>query len=198
MKLEERTLAQFAEQLAAKTPVPGGGGASALMGALGAALGSMVANYTVGKRKYAAVEEEVQDILARMEELVEEDAAAFEPLSRAYAIPKDDPSREEEMERCLRRAAGPPMELVRLSCQAIGLHQELLHKGSAMILSDVGTGVILCWGALYGGWLNLKVNTKPMSDRTCAQSLNQEADALVGEYWKIAEQVYESVMEKFS
>ena len=131
-------------------------------------------------------------------ELVEEDAAAFEPLSRAYAIPKDDPSREEEMERCLRRAAGPPMELVRLSCQAIGLHQELLHKGSAMILSDVGTGVILCWGALYGGWLNLKVNTKPMSDRTCAQSLNQEADALVGEYWKIAEQVYESVMEKFS
>ena len=157
MKLEEMTLAQFAEQLAAKTPVPGGGGASALMGALGAALGSMVANYTVGKRKYAAVEEEVQDILARMEELrkkllelVEEDAAAFEPLSRAYAIPKDDPSREEEMERCLRRAAGPPMELVRLSCQAIGLHQELLHKGSAMILSDVGTGVILCWGALYG------------------------------------------------
>ena len=102
------------------------------------------------------------------------------------------------MERCLRRAAGPPMELVRLSCQAIGLHQELLHKGSAMILSDVGTGVILCWGALYGGWLNLKVNTKPMSDQTCAQSLNQEADALVGEYWKIAEQVYESVMEKFS
>ncbi|MEY8231142.1 cyclodeaminase/cyclohydrolase family protein [Oscillospiraceae bacterium 50-16] len=205
MKLEEMTLAQFAEQLAAKTPVPGGGGASALMGALGAALGSMVANYTVGKRKYAAVEEEVQDILARMEELrkkllelVEEDAAAFEPLSRAYAIPKDDPSREEEMERCLRRAAGPPMELVRLSCQAIGLHQELLHKGSAMILSDVGTGVILCWGALYGGWLNLKVNTKPMSDQTCAQSLNQEADALVGEYWKIAEQVYESVMEKFS
>ena len=100
MKLEEMTLAQFAEQLAAKTPVPGGGGASALMGALGAALGSMVANYTVGKRKYAAVEEEVQDILARMEELrkkllelVEEDAAAFEPLSRAYAIPKDDPSR---------------------------------------------------------------------------------------------------------
>lgn len=205
MRFEEMTLAQFAEQLAAKTPVPGGGGVSALMGALGAALGSMVANYTVGKKKYAAVEEEVQAILARMEELrkrllelVEEDAAAFEPLSRAYAIPKDSPGREEEMERCLRQAAGPPMELVRLSCQAIGLHQELLHKGSAMILSDVGTGVILCRDALYGGWLNLKVNTKPMSDRAYAQSLDREADALAEEYGKIAEQVYGSVMEKFS
>ena len=205
MKLEEMTLAQFAEQLAAKTPVPGGGGASALMGALGAALGSMVANYTVGKRKYAAVEEEVQDILARMEELrkkllelVEEDAAAFEPLSRAYAIPKDDPKREEVMEACLRAAAQPPMELLRLSCRAIELHRELLDKGSVMVLSDVGTGVIFCWSALYGAWLNLKVNTKPMKDRTYAEGMNREADGLVEQYWKIADEVYEAVMERYS
>ena len=175
------------------------------MGALGAALCSMVANYTIGKKKYAAVEEDVKAILARAEELrekllalVEEDAAAFEPLSRAYAIPKDDPGRDEVMERCLRAAAAPPMELLRLSCQAIDLHRELLDKGSVMVLSDVGTGVIFCWAALYGAALNVKVNTKLMKDRACAEAMNAEADGLVNKYWKLAEEVYEAVIGRYS
>lgn len=203
--LTNRSCSEFAAALASKAPVPGGGGASALVGALGAALCSMVANYTIGKQKYAAVEEDVKAILARAEELrekllalVEEDAKAFEPLSRAYAIPKDDPTREEVMERCLRDAAAPPMELLRLSCQAIGLHRELLDKGSAMVLSDVGTGVIFCWSALYGAALNVKVNTKLMRDRAWAEALNAEVDELVNKYWKIADQVYETVMGRYS
>lgn len=203
--LPNRSCSEFAAALASKAPVPGGGGASALVGALGAALCSMVANYTIGKQKYAAVEEDVKAILARAEELrekllalVEEDAKAFEPLSRAYAIPKDDPTREEVMERCLRDAAAPPMELLRLSCQAIGLHRELLDKGSAMVLSDVGTGVIFCWSALYGAALNVKVNTKLMRDRAWAEALNAEVDELVNKYWKIADQVYETVMGRYS
>lgn len=203
--LTNQSCTAFAAALASKTPVPGGGGASALVGALGAALCSMVCHYTVGKQKYAAVEEDVKDILAQAEELrekllalVDADAAAFEPLSRAYAIPKDDPGRDEVMERCLRAAAQPPMELLRLSCQAIDLHRELLDKGSAMVLSDVGTGVIFCWSALYGAWLNLKVNTKPMKDRAYADGMNREADALVNKYWKIADQVYEAVMGRYS
>ncbi len=204
-KLTEQSCIEFGAALASKAPVPGGGGASALVGALGAALCSMVANYTVGKKKYAAVEEDVKAILAEAEELrgklmdlVEEDAAAFEPLSRAYAIPKDDPGRGEVMERCLRRAAQPPMELLKLSCRAIELHRELLDKGSVMILSDVGTGVIFCWSALYGAWLNLKVNTKPMADRSYAEEMNAQADGLVDKYWKIADQVYEEVMKRYS
>ena len=139
----------------------------------------------------------MERLRVRLLELVEEDAAAFAPLSQAYAIPKDDPKRGEVMEQCLRRAAGPPMELVRLSCQAIALHRELLEKGSAMIRSDVGTGVVLCWSALYGGWLNLKVNTKAMSDREYAEAMDREADGLVDRHWKTAEQVYQSVMEQF-
>lgn len=200
-----RSCAGFAAALASKTPVPGGGGASALVGALGAALCSMVANYTVGKKKYAAVEEDVKAILSRAEELrekllalVEEDARAFEPLSKAYAIPKDDPARDAVMERCLRAAAAPPMELLRLSCQAIDLHRELLDKGSTMVLSDVGTGVIFCRSALYGAWLNLKVNTKSMTDRAYAEGMNREADELVNKYWKIADQVYEAVIGRYS
>lgn len=205
MELKNLPAAEFAAALAAKTPTPGGGGASAAVGALGAALCSMVANYTVGKKKYAAVEEDVKAILAeadslrgRLLELVDEDSAAFEPLSRAYGIPKDDPGREKVMEQCLRQAAAPPMELLRLSCRAIELHRELLDKGSVMVLSDVGTGAVLCWSALYGAWLNLKVNTKPMADRAYAEGLNAQADELVNKYWKIAEEVYEAVMKRYS
>ena len=203
--LTEKSCTGFAAVLASKAPVPGGGGASALVGALGAALCSMVANYTVGKKKYAAVEEDVKAILAEAEELrgrllglVEADAAAFEPLSRAYGIPKDDPTRDEVMERCLRAAAAPPMELLRLSCRAIELHQALLDKGSVMVLSDVGTGVIFCWSALYGAALNVKVNTRLMKDREYAQAMNTETDALVNQYRKIADQVYEAVMGRYS
>ena len=100
MNTAEQSCGAFLDALASKAPVPGGGGASALAGALGAALCTMVGNYTVGKQKYAAVEEDVKALMARAEDLrarllglVDTDAAAFEPLSRAYAIPKEDPSR---------------------------------------------------------------------------------------------------------
>lgn len=196
---------QFCEMLSAKTPTPGGGGASALAGALGASLGAMVSNYTLGKKKYADVQEDVQVLLERagqlrrrLLELVDEDAAAFEPLSRAYAIPKDDPTRGEVMERCLRAAAAAPMEILRLACQGIELHRELEQKGSDMMASDVGTGVILCWAALYGAWLNVKVNTKLMADRAYAGAMNAEADALVEKYWKTADAVYEAVMGRYA
>ena len=205
MDTANQTCGAFLDALASKAPTPGGGGASALVGALGTALCTMVGNYTVGKKKYAGVEEDVkalmakaEDIRARLLALVDADAAAFEPLSRAYSIPKDDPRRGEIMEQCLRDAAAAPMEILRLSCEAIDLHREMLDKGSVMMLSDVGTGVIFCWSALYGAFLNVKVNTKSMADRAYAEAMNREADQLVNQYWKIAEQVYEAVMGRFS
>lgn len=205
MDTANQTCGAFLDALASRAPTPGGGGASALAGALGAALCTMVGNFTVGKKKYAAVEEDVKALMARAEDIrgrllaqVDADAAAFEPLSRAYAIPKDDPDREKVMEQCLRGAAAAPMEILRLSCEAIDLHREMLDKGSVMMLSDVGTGAVLCWGALYGAWLNVKVNTKSMADRAYAGAMNREADQLVNQYRKIAEQVYEAVMGRFS
>ncbi len=204
-RLTESSCREFSEVLASKSPTPGGGGASALTAALGAALCTMVGNYTVGKKKYAAVEEDVKVLMQKAEDLrerllglVDEDAAAFEPLSRAYGIPKDDPSRPAVLEECLRRAASVPMEVLRLACEALELHREMGEKGSVMILSDVGTGAALCWGALYGAWLNVKVNTKLMADREYAGQLNAEADALAEKYRKIAEEVYESVMKRYS
>ena len=204
MNTASQTCGDFLDALASKAPTPGGGGASALAGALGAALCTMVGNYTVGKKKYAGVEEDVkalmaraEDIRARLLEQVDADAAAFEPLSRAYAIPRDDPARGDVMERCLREAAAPPMAILELCCEAIDLHREMGEKGSVLMLSDVGTGAALCRGALYGAALNVKVNTRSMADRAYAQALNDRADALVERYGALAGQIYEAMLGRF-
>ena len=104
MELLNSSVTNFTEQLASPAPVPGGGGASALVGAIGIALGDMVGELTVGKKKYADVEDEIKALMARAQELrvkllkcIEKDAEMFEPLSKAYGIPKDDPTRDEVM-----------------------------------------------------------------------------------------------------
>lgn len=204
MSMNDMSIKDYAAVLAAKTPVPGGGSASALVAALGMALGSMVGNFTVGKKQYADVEPDIKRIMGEAEEIrlallscVDEDAAAFEPLSQAYKIPKDDPGRAETLEKCLRSAAAVPMKILELSCRAIELQRELSEKGSAAIISDAGTGVVFCWSALYGAALNVKVNTKLMADRQYAGELNERVDALTDKYWKMADEVYESVYRRF-
>ena len=200
----EKNITEFAEVLASSAAVPGGGGASALVGALGAALGSMVGALTVGKPKYAAVEEDVKALMVKAEELraqllscVEEDAVAFAPLSKAYAIPKDDPTRDETMEKCLRQAASVPLKILDLSCQMIDLHREFADKGSVLAVSDAATGVVFCWSAMYGAAVNVKVNTKPMKDRAYAEEINRHVDEMMEKYWPIAEKVYEDVYRRF-
>ena len=203
-KLTEQTCTAFAELLASKAAVPGGGGASAMVAALGAALGGMVGALTMGKEKYAAVEADIKDLMARAEVLrgkllacVDRDAEAFAPLAEAYAIPKDDPKRDKVMEECLRRAAAVPMEILDLSCEMIDLHRQFADKGSALAVSDAATGAVFCWSALYGAAVNVKVNTKAMKDRAYADELNRHVDGQVEKYWKIAEQVYEDVYGRF-
>ena len=200
----EKNITEFAEVLASSAAVPGGGGASALVGALGAALGSMVGALTVGKKKYAAVEEDIKALMVKAEELraqllscVEEDAVAFAPLSKAYAIPKDDPTRDETMEKCLRQAASVPLKILDLSCQMIDLHREFADKGSVLAVSDAATGVVFCWSAMYGAAVNVKVNTKPMKDRAYAEEINRHVDEMMEKYWPIAEKVYEDVYRRF-
>ncbi|MGN1002811.1 MAG: cyclodeaminase/cyclohydrolase family protein [Oscillospiraceae bacterium] len=194
---------EYSAALASDAPTPGGGGASAAVAAMGAALAGMVCSLTSGKARYAAHQEEIEALLAeteelrlRLERLMDEDAAAFEPLSRAYKIPKDDPNREAELEKCLRAAARPPMEMLRLSCRAILIHQRLEQIGSTMALSDVGTGAVFCWAAMYGSAMNVLANTHLMKDRDYAEALNAECGSLMAGHWQIADQVYESVWER--
>lgn len=199
-----KSVTEFTEALASKAAVPGGGGASALVGAIGIALGDMVGELTVGKKKYADVEEDVKALMARAQELrvkllscVNKDAEAFEPLSRAYGIPKDDPARDEVMEKCLREAAAAPLEILDLCCEAIDLQREFAAKGSVLAISDAATGVVFCWSAMYGAAVNVKVNTKSMKDREYAEKINAHVDEQVAKYWPIAEKVYQDVYGRF-
>lgn len=209
MELQKLEIQEFAAQLATKAPVPGGGGASALAGALGAALGSMVGALTVGKKKYAAVEQDVLRIMARMETLqtrllalIDEDAAAFLPLSKAYGMPKDTDearaAREAVMAEALERAAQPPLMIMEACCEAIELHGELLDKGSVLALSDVGVGALLCKAALQGASLNVRINTGPMTDRARAAALNAHATRMLDDYVPAADALYEAVRERLS
>ena len=198
---------EFTEILSTKAPVPGGGGASALVGALGCALGNMVGSLTVGKKKYADVE---ADILALKEKadalqkelltLVEEDAKAFEPLSEAYSLPKE--TEEEKAERArvmaivLKDACAVPLQIMHKCCDAIELIEEFAQKGSVIALSDAGVGAAFCRSALYGASLNVFINTKSMEDRTLAEQYNKEALEMMDTYGKRADAVFAQVMDR--
>ena len=204
MELVNGSVQSFTEVLASKAPVPGGGGASALVGAIGVALGNMVGSLTVGKKKYADVEEEIKALMVKAEELrvalldcIRKDAVSFEPLSKAYGIPKDDPSRNEIMEKCLHDAAAVPMEILELSCKAIELQAEFAAKGSKLVISDAATGVAACKAAMLGAAMNVKVNTKSMLDRPYADGINARVDELTEKYGKLADSVFEDVYGRF-
>ncbi|MBR1623241.1 MAG: cyclodeaminase/cyclohydrolase family protein [Pseudobutyrivibrio sp.] len=203
MSLQNKTVKEFTDLLAAKTSVPGGGGASALAASVGIALGSMVGQFTLGKKKYADVEPDIQELMEKAEELqksllqcIDRDAEAFEPLSKAYSIPKDNPDRDAIMEECLRNAAKVPFEILELSCAAIDLQREFADKGSKLMISDSATGAAILAGAIRGAAVNVKINTSSMKDRTYAEALEKKAEALLGEYIPKADKIYEDVVAR--
>lgn len=176
---------EFVEVLASKAPVPGGGGASALVGAIGTALCNMVGSLTVGKKKYAAVEAEISGLMEKatelqnaLLELIEKDAEVFEPLSRAYGLPKETEEERAEkarvMEGCLRDACSVPMDIMRRCCEVIDLIGVFAEKGSVLAVSDAGVAAACCKGALKGASLNVYINTKSMKNREYAEELNKE------------------------
>jgi len=194
---------EFVEILSSKAAIPGGGGASALVGAIGTALGAMVGNLTTGKKKYADVEADIIELIKKAEalqaellHLVDEDAVVFEPLSKAYGIPKDDPSREQVMEDALKLACTVPMDIMRLCSRAIELQAEFAEKGSILALSDAGVGAVLCKSALQGASLNVYINTGYMTDKNYAGSLEAEADALLNKYCIMADDIFNSVTNR--
>lgn len=207
MSFTTYTCEDFVEILSTKAPVPGGGGASALVGAIGMALGNMVGSLTVGKKKYADVE---ADIIALKEKadalqkdflhLVEEDARVFEPLSKAYGMPKDTEEEKAEkarvMEIVLKDACSVPMEIMKKCCEAIDIIEEFAEKGSVIALSDAGVGAAFCKAALLGASLNVFINTKSMTNRDYAEALNREAEDMIASYSAKADTVFESVTNR--
>lgn len=194
---------EFVDVLASKAAVPGGGGASALVGAIGTALGNMVGSLTVGKKKYADVEADIIALQAQATALqnellylVDQDAVVFEPLSKAYGIPKEDPNRESIMEAALKDACSVPMDIMRACAKSIDVIAEFAAKGSALAISDAGVGVAFAKAALMGASLNVFINTKSMTDKAYASSIEAEADGLLNKYCALADKIYESVITR--
>lgn len=201
MKMLEKPATQFLSELSSNAPIPGGGGASAAVGAFAAALGMMVTNLTIGKKKYADYEEEVKAVRDRLEglrdqliDLVDGDAVAFEPLSKAYSIPKDDPERDTIMENALYEASVVPMSIMETVLAAAKELEILVEKGSKLAVSDVGVGILFAQAAIEGASLNVYINTKSMKDRERAAALDAKADAIIAEGAALKARIYDGVL----
>lgn len=204
MELMNLSCEAFLEDLAGSVPAPGGGGAAALVGAAGAALGNMVGSLTVGKKKYAAVEADILVLNRRaaalrkqLEGLVQADADAFTPLAAAYKLPKETPEQQAHkaavLEAALEGACAVPLEIMSACCEGIALAAEYAEKGSVMAVSDAGCAALFCKAALQAAGLNVSINTRLMADNAHAAALNAQADAMLAEFVPQADQIYEKL-----
>ena len=191
----------FSEQLFSKAPVPGGGGAAALIGSLASALGAMATNLTIGKKKFLPFEEDHRRIIAEADRLrmsllalMDEDAAAFEPLSQVYSLDKSMSGYAEQLETATLSACRAPFEMMECCCTLIALLEELREKCSALLLSDVGCAALAARCALESASMNVFVNTRMLPDCVEAKSLSTKAQAMLEEYLPRAQAVADSVM----
>ena len=202
---EEKKISEYLEVLSSKAPVPGGGGASALAGALGNALGQMVVNLTVGKKKYAEVEEEMQKYLTDLKNMQQEflhfsdrDAEVFAPLAERYRLPsatlEEKEHKDAVMEEKLLDASMVPVEIMEKSLELLEILDVLADKGSRMAVSDVGVAVQFTRTALLGAVMNVYINTKSMKNREKAEEINQKAKRMIKIGTSQADDIYEKVL----
>ena len=201
VKMRDLSLNEFSEKLFSKEPVPGGGGASALVGALAVSLGAMAANLTVGKGKYAEYTDELNAALIKAEklrlrllELIEEDASGFGEVNKACKIKPRD---EEAIEKALVSAAMPPLHTMETLKEVIDILLILADKTSVLVISDVGVGAKLAGGALSSAYLNVLVNIRLMKNKDAAMIIEKKAEDL-HIYEKKANEIYEKIVKRLT
>ena len=204
MDMTLATCREFVKVLASDAPAPGGGGAAALVGAIGTALGNMVGSLTVGKKKYADVQDEIIALKAKCDELqkqlldqVEADEVNFLPLAKAYGIPKDDPTRDKVMEEATIIACSTPMKIMELCCEAIEAIKVFAEKGSRLAVSDAGCGAVIVKAALQAASLNVFINTKTLQNREKAEEMNAYCLKMLDTCGKKADEIFETVKNGF-
>ena len=199
----------FIDELASAAPTPGGGGASAYAGALAAALASMVGNLTVGKKTYADVEDEVRASLARLDalrarlvELVDEDARAFEPLAAAYRLPKATPdeqaAKNAALQQALVGASDVPLAIMRAVADVVDEADYLAHHGSKMARSDAGVAAAFARAASDGASLNTFINAASMDDAAQAARYRGEAESLAARTRERCDELFDFVKTSVS
>ncbi|MCI8349110.1 MAG: cyclodeaminase/cyclohydrolase family protein [Firmicutes bacterium] len=207
MRMTEKSCEYFVDVLASKEPVPGGGGAAALIGAVGTALSDMVGSLTVGKKKYADVQNEIAKLkteAAKLEKefinLVTRDAEVFEPLSKAYGLPKETEEEQkfkaEVMEKALDEACSVPLQIMECACKAVELTDAMSKIGTAIAISDAGCGAASLRAALSAASLNVFINTKSMADREKAEKLESHAQGMLDKYIPICDEIFARVLDR--
>ena len=207
MKMKEQKIEEFLKELSSDAPTPGGGGAAGLVAAVGTALSDMVLSLTTGKKKYAQYQSEIEELQKKADELqanlldaMDKDAEAFEPLSKAYGLPKETfeevDYRNKVMEEALFDAAKAPLEMMEVILESMKLTERVAEIGSALAISDAGVAIQLCGAALNSASLNVYINTKLMKDRITAARFEGEADAMLLEGAHILARTYKNVMSK--
>ena len=204
MDMTMESCRKFVEVLASDAPAPGGGGAAALVGAIGTALGNMVGSLTVGKKKYAGVEAEILTLKAKCDALqkelldqVEADEKGFVPLAKAYGIPKDDPSRAETLEKATVTACQVPVHIMELCCEAMEAIAVFAAKVSRLAVSDAGCAAVCVKAALQAASLNVFINTKTLTDRALAEEMNARCLGMLAKYGARADGIFDSVKSGF-
>ena len=195
----------YLDKLAAKLPAPGGGSAAALVGALAAALESMVANFTVGKEAYKEVEADVKGLLeqsealrAELTKLVQADMDVYSKVSSAYSLPRETAeqkaARTEAIQAALKVAAQVPYKVTLACDKVLGICPELAAKGSANLISDVGVAVVFAEAALQAAYLNVEINLAGIKDEGYNDQMRREVAPLVARAPKLRAEVWQAVM----
>ena len=205
--MTQNSVEKFLDDLASGNPTPGGGSAAAIMGAMGAALVSMVCNVTIGKKGYEAVEAEMkavrgesESVRRRLTAMVAEDVAAFDSLMAAYRLPKttdDDKAwRAAAIQAALRRATEAPLDCARACAEVIALSRRASEHGYLNVISDGGVGVLAGFTGLRSAALNVYINVPALKDRAFAEQAKAELEELVEFSAAASEAVYKLVRGK--
>jgi methenyltetrahydrofolate cyclohydrolase len=205
--ITQSSIDEFLERLASGEPTPGGGSAAAIMGAMGAALVSMVCSVSIGKKGYEAVESEMRAVRTQSETLrlrlaamVAEDVAAFDSLMSAYKLPKvsedDKARRADAIQSSLRRATEVPLDCARVCAEVIGLARRAGEHGYRGVISDAGVGVLAASSAARSAALNVFINAPALKDRDFARAAVAELEKLLEFAAAESEAVYALVRKR--
>lgn len=205
--IKDKPIQTFLYELASKASTPGGGSAAAIVGAMGAALVSMVCNLTIGKKNYADVEGEMKTVLSRAEELRERltdmiraDVEVFDQVMAAYAMPKDTEedkaARSEAIQTALRAATAVPLDCARACAEVIELSRAAAEKGNLNVISDAGVAVLAAHAALRSAALNVYINVGGIKDKAFAQERVAELEHILAGTDAATDEIYALVKSK--
>jgi formiminotetrahydrofolate cyclodeaminase len=205
--IKDKPVQGFLDELASKSSTPGGGSVAAIMGAMGAALVSMVANLTVGKKNYEEVDAEMQDLLARSEQLREQltamikaDVDVFGQVMEAYGMPKESDeekaARSMTIQSTLKAATDAPLECAKLCADIILLCKPMAEKGNTNVTSDAGVAVLAANAALRSAALNVYINISGIKDENFVNDRRKQTEALLDANSQLTEEIYDLVKSK--